>query len=366
MKVKTHVLSRGSRVFRKSIGFFLIAFLGLTFGGGGIVQAADEIKLTLPWIPEGEVAFMYVARDKGIWKKRGLDVSITRGYGSGEAAKTVGLGRYDFGQADFGVSIKSMGQGLPIVSIAMVNQRSPITIVSLKGSGIGRPKDLEGKKVGDSAHSGSNVLWPAFVKANGIKAGSVTRVMLSPGITVQALRNRDVQAIGSFYQSSAPYLWADKVPFDLLFYANNGLDIYSLTFITQEKRLKNSPDQVRNFVGGVMEGLKFSYLDPDETLEVFVKAVPESGKSDRDREITRHSLMINTALGFVEDAKKNGLGWHHPAKVGATLDVVNKYMGLKKKLTADSTYTNKFVGGVNLAADEWDKVRQSVGKYLTR
>ena len=65
MKVKTCVLSRGSSVFRKSIGFILIAFLSLTFGRGGTVQAADQIKLTLPWIPEGEVAFMYGTRAFG-------------------------------------------------------------------------------------------------------------------------------------------------------------------------------------------------------------------------------------------------------------------------------------------------------------
>ena len=45
--------------------------------------AADTINLTLPWIPEGEVAFMYAARKQGFWAKRGLEVSITRGFGSG-------------------------------------------------------------------------------------------------------------------------------------------------------------------------------------------------------------------------------------------------------------------------------------------
>jgi NitT/TauT family transport system substrate-binding protein len=259
-----------------------------------------------------------------------------------------------------------MGKGLPLVSVAMVNQRSPVVIVALKGSGITKPKDLEGKRVGDSAHSGSNVLWPALVKANGINVGSVRRVMLSPGITVQALRNKDVQAIGSFYQSSAPYLWADKIPFDLIFYANNGLDIYSLTFITHKKKLESAPGQVKGFVEGVMEGLKFSYLNPDETLEIFIKDVPESGKSKKDREITRHSLMINTALGFVDEVRKKGLGWHNPAKVAATVDKVVRYMGLKKKISADSTYTNRFAGTISLTAGQWDKVHGEVKQYLTQ
>lgn len=328
------------------------------------IASAEPIKLTLPWIPEGEVAFMYVAQKKGLWKKQGLDVAITRGFGSGEAAKTVGLGRYDFGQADFGVSIKSMSEGMPIVSVAMVNQRSPVCIVSLQGSGVQAPKDLEGKKVGDSAHSGSNVLWPAFARANGIRMNSVRRIMLNPGLTIQALVQKDIDAVGSFYQSSAPYLLADKIPHRLMLYADYGLDIYSLTFITQRERLEKSADQVRRFVAGAMEGLKSSYLNPDATLEVFVQAVPESGKTPRDKEVTRHSMWINTALGLVDDVKKGGLGWHNRRKVAFTQETVKKYMGLKKEEPAGATYTNQFVGSVKLSAEEWAKAQGGAKPYL--
>src|SRR5205823_9118375 len=80
-------------------------------------SAADAVNLTLPWIPEGEVAFMYAARNQGFWAQRGLEVTITRGFGSGEAAKNVGLKRYEYGQADIGAMIKTSASGLPLVSI---------------------------------------------------------------------------------------------------------------------------------------------------------------------------------------------------------------------------------------------------------
>ena len=337
----------------------------VTFGDPRTARGAESIALTLPWIPEGEVAFMYVAQAKGFWKKRGLDVSITRGYGSGEASKTVGLGQYHYGQADAGVMIKAAGEGLPLISIAMVNQRSPVCIVSRKESNIQKPKDLEGKRVGDSAQSGSNVLWPAFARANGIDLNSIKRVIVSPDLTIQALRKGDIDAVGSFYQSSAPYLWADKVPFNIMLYADHGLDIYSLTFITQQDRARKSSDQVRRFVEGAMEGLKFSYLNPTETLDVFVEAVPESGKTPRDREISMHSMWINTALGMGDDVAQRGLGWHNREKMAATLDVVNKYMGLKKTVPVETLFTNDFAGTVKLSAAEWKSVRERAKTYLT-
>ena len=327
-------------------------------------KAAESIKLTLPWLPEGEVAFMYAARKQGFWKDRGLDVSISRGFGSSNASKTVGLGRYDFGQADIAAMLKGASAGLPLVSIGMVNQRSPICIVTLEDSGIRAPKDLEGHKLGGSPGGGSRNLWPAFAKANNIDTSKVNITNLQPGLNIQALINKDVDAVGTFYQSSAPYLWADKVPFRIIFFAQNGLNIYSLTFITQRDRVEKSTQQVKGFIEGVMEGLKFSYLNPDQTLEDFVEAVPESGKTARDREITKHSLLINTALGMADEVVENGLGWHSPDKVKYTLDTVDSFLNFKQKPSIGDIYTNDFVGNVKLTADEWKRVRESAKRYL--
>jgi NitT/TauT family transport system substrate-binding protein len=327
-------------------------------------NAADAITLTLPWIPEGEVAFMYAAQKQGFWAKRGLDVTITRGFGSGEASKNVGLGRYDFGQADIGAMINVSSSPLPLISIGMVSQKSPVCIITLKGSGITKPKDLEGKRLGGAPAGATNQLWPAFARINGIDVSKVQLVSLQPGVDIQALTNKNVDAVATLYQSSAPYLWADNVPFETIFFAANGLDIFSLTFITQPATLKKSDKRVGAFVEGVMEGLKFSYLNPEKTLDDFVAAIPESGKTERDRTITRHSLFINTATGLTEDVRKNGLGWHDPAKMEYTLTTVNTFLKLQAMPNVASIYTNDFVGSVRMTDDEWARARELAKNYL--
>ena len=327
-------------------------------------NAAESIKLTLPWIPEGEVAFMYAAQKRGFWAKRDLDVTITRGFGSGEASKNVGLGRYDFGQADIGAMINAASSGLPLVSIAMVSQKSPVCIIALKGSGITRPKDLEGKRLGGAPAGATNNLWPAFARINGIDMGKVQLIAVQPGLDIQALTSRNIDAAATLYQSSAPYLWADKIEFETVFFAANGLDIYSLTFLTQPANVRKSAKQVGAFVEGVMEGLRFSYLEPDKTLEDFVAAVPEAGKTDRDRAITKHSLLINNATGLVEDVRKSGLGWHDPAKVEYTLKTVNTFLKLPTMPAVSSIYTNDFVGNVRMTDEEWGRARELAKNYL--
>lgn len=326
---------------------------------------AEDIRLTLPWIPEGEVAFMYVAQKRGFWANRGLNVSITRGHGSGEAAKTVGLGQYDFGQADMGVMMNSVGKGLKLVSIGVVNHKSPLCIVSRRELGIKSPRDLEGKKLGQAPGSGDAVLWPAFAAINKIDVKKVTIVNVAGDVLTQSFLNKSVDAFGSFYQSSAPYLWADKVDFNIMLYSDHGMDLYGLTFMTQPDRINRKQEQARQFVEGVMEGLKFSYLHPEESLDIFLSSVPETGKSPRDREIAGHSLAINTALGLVDYVQQNGLGWHKQEIVANTQNTVVKYMGLKKAAPVNSLYANDFVGKIKLTKEEWTQTREKVKRYLT-
>ena len=46
-----------------------------------IAQGTTSIKMTLPWLPQGAQLFPFVARNRGFWQRRGLNVEIARGFG---------------------------------------------------------------------------------------------------------------------------------------------------------------------------------------------------------------------------------------------------------------------------------------------
>src|ERR1700720_862045 len=54
-----------------------------------IAQGATSIKMTLPWLPQGAQLFPFVARNRGFWQRRGLNVEIARGFGSAAAIQTI-------------------------------------------------------------------------------------------------------------------------------------------------------------------------------------------------------------------------------------------------------------------------------------
>ena len=48
------------------------------------VDAADKVRFQTDWLPSGEHAMYYGGWQKGIFAEEGIDVTITRGYGSGD------------------------------------------------------------------------------------------------------------------------------------------------------------------------------------------------------------------------------------------------------------------------------------------
>src|SRR5258708_15592842 len=99
-----------------------IAGTGSAFGvcAPAIVRAATPIKLTLPWLPLGTYSFTFAAKKLAYWEKRGLDVTIDRGFCSTQGCVPVDQSPYDFGLLDMAVQAGCVGRGLELVAIAGV------------------------------------------------------------------------------------------------------------------------------------------------------------------------------------------------------------------------------------------------------
>jgi NitT/TauT family transport system substrate-binding protein len=329
-------------------------------------RAATKVKFTLPWIPHGGYTHIFVAKKLGFWEKRGLDVQIDRGFGSGEVCKTLGLGQYDFGEIDLAVMINCAAKGMDLLAIGNVSPRSPVGIFWQPKSGIQKPKDLEGKKVGFTVGSGDFQLWPAFVKATGIDDGKVQKVFMNAEALVKGFIEGQVDAVGNFYASIAPNLWSQGLEIDFVLYEEFGVKMYSLVFATRGPVAKEQPDLCAKFMEGAMEGLAYVYTNPEPSLEIHLDMVKEYKGSPTNREVVKHGQGIMTAMGIVPEVEQHGLGWMDPEMVKRTRDTVMTYMGATNAPPAEQIATNNFVGKVRLTPAEWAKVKDSVKRYLPK
>ena len=114
--------------------------------------AQTPIKFQLDWRFEGPAALFLASSAKGYYKAAGLDVSIDAGSGSGAAVTRVASGAYDMGFADMAALMEFHANNPDAankpVGVMMVYNNTPAAVLALKKSGINKPADLNGKKLG--------------------------------------------------------------------------------------------------------------------------------------------------------------------------------------------------------------------------
>jgi NitT/TauT family transport system substrate-binding protein len=330
-----------------------------------VARAATPIKFTLPWLPLGPYSFTFVAKAMGFWEKRGLDVTIDRGFGSGRVCVPVDQGQYDFGLVDLAVMMTCAGRGLDLVAVAGIWPVSPVGIFSLKEYNIVKPKDLEGQTVGFDVGSGDFQLWPAFVKATGIDERKVKKVTMDGPALNTALVDRQVKAIGNFFSSLAPTLWAQGLEMNSILYVDYGINMLSISVACKRATIERRPEICKNFVEGLMEGLRYVYLNPERSVALHLESVKEfKGGSVTNEKVIEYGQACGTAQGMVPAFKQHGLGYMEPSLVEQTAQSVVTYMGVKTLPKTASMFTNKFVGTVRLTDSEWKSTEERSRKYL--
>ena len=337
----------------------------LGFAMPSIGRAATPIKITLPWLPLGTYSYVFVAKEMGFFANHGLDVTIDRGFGSGKVCVPVDQGQYDFGLTDLSVMMTCVGRGLDLVAIAGIWPRSPIGIFSLKENNITKPKDLEGQTVAFDVGSGDFQLWPAFVKATGIDDSKVKKVTMDGAALIKSLVEKQVKAEGNFFGSIAPSVWAQGQELNTIFYEDYGVKSFSIGVTCKRTTIEKRPEVCQGFVDGLLEGLKYVYLNPEKSVELHMKSVKElQGGSPLNQKVIEYGQAVGTALGAVESFKRNGLGYMDPALIATTVNTVKTYMDAKNVPELDKLYTNQFVGRVKLTEAEWQPVEIRSEKYI--
>ena len=147
----------------------------------------------------------------------------------------------------------------------MVYNRPPFSIVTRKSRGVGKPKDLEGKKLGAPAADTAFAQWKIFTQANGIDAAKVDVENVGFPVREPMLAAGEVDAITGFSFSSYINLKDRGVPVDdivVLLMADYGVNLYGNAIIVSQKFAADHPDAVRGFLRAFIKGLKDTIKDP--------------------------------------------------------------------------------------------------------
>ncbi|HLA19851.1 MAG TPA: ABC transporter substrate-binding protein [Pseudolabrys sp.] len=301
----------------------------------GAMAADTSIKFSLDFRIEGPSAPFLLPLDKGYYKAEGLDVSIDTASGSLAPIANVASGTYDMGFGDINALIKfrDANPGTPIKAVFMLYNKPPFAIIGRKSRGIGKPTDLEGKKLGAPAADSAYAQWPIFVQANGIDAGKVMIENVSVPVREPMLAAGQVDAITGFSFSSFIDLKDKGVPLDdivVLLMADYGVNLYGNAIIVNPKFAAEHPDAVKGFLRAFLKGLKETVRRPASAVDSVLK---RNDQARKEVELERLTMAIRDNI-VTPEVKANGYGAIDSARLARAIDQIGltyRFKGEKPK-----------------------------------
>ncbi|WP_029558099.1 ABC transporter substrate-binding protein [Xanthobacter sp. 91] len=306
--------------------------------------AETDVKFALDWKFEGPSAPYFVALDKGYYKAEGLNVTIDSGPGSVAGIARVAAGTYPIGFFDINSLMKFRDQNpdKKVTAVQMVYDEPPFAIVSLKKTGITKPKDLEGKILGAPAPDGAFAQWKAFVKENGIDAEKVKIENIGFPVREPMLADGKVDAITGFSFSSFFNLRQKGVPADdiaVMLMSKHGLVLYGNAIMVNPDFAKAHPEVVKGFVKATIKGIIDTAKDPKSAIKSVMK---RNETADEAIELARLEMALKDNI-VTDWVKANGTGDVDPARLAKSIDQVGVTYEFKAKPTAADIFTSEFL-----------------------
>ena len=299
----------------------------------GSAHAQTPIKFQLDWRFEGPAALFLQPAAKGYFKAAGLDVTIDSGNGSGGTVTRVASGTYDMGFADMAALMEFHANNPDApnkpVAVMMVYNNTPAAVLALKKSGITKPADLSGKKLGAPVFDAGRKAFPIFQKANAVS--NVAWTSMDPPLRETMLVRGDIDAITGFSFTSLLNLEARGVKAEdvvILPYADNGVKLYGNVVIASPKLIKENPAAVKAFLAAFAKGAKEVMANPAASIET-VKA--RDGIINVPLETRRLQLAIDSVVAS-PDARKEGFGQVNPGRLSLMASQVSDAYATKTRI----------------------------------
>jgi len=307
-------------------------------------QAQTPIKFQLDWRFEGPAALFLQSAAKGYYKQAGLDVTIDAGNGSGGTVTRVASGVYDMGFADVAALMEFHANNPDApnkpVAVMMVYNNTPAAVLALKKSGIAKPADLTGKKLGAPVFDAGRKGFPIFQKANSV--GNVAWTSMDPPLRETMLVRGDIDAITGFSFTSLLNLEARGVKTQdvvILPFAEHGVKLYGNAIVATPKLIAENPAAIKAFLSAFTKGAKEVMANPAATIDT-VKA--RDGIINVPMETRRLQLAIDSVVAS-PDARREGFGQAEPGRLALMASQVSDAYGTKTRVDASKIWNGAFL-----------------------
>lgn len=314
--------------------------------GRGAQAQSRPCRFTLDWAITGSTAFAQVAERGGYFREEGVDIRLSRGFGSGRVPVDIGGGAYDIGFGDFSSMARFAAENpsVGMICVLMVFDGLPLVAVTRADGPIRTPKDLEGKRIAAPDGDAGRQIFPVFAEAAGFDAAKVQWISVTPQLREPMLLRGQADAITGFVSSTVISLKGLGMPESqqrIMRYRDYGVPLYSNCVMTTRAYAEANPAVVRGVVRAIARGVQGMVSDP-AAAAVAVKATEPLVDQALEEERAR---LVNAEMIMTDHVKQHGLSSVDPARMARSLDVLEKVYAFPRRPSLDELYTTAYLPG---------------------
>lgn len=244
-------------------------------GGGAAAAPGRALTFMLDWFPNPDHVPLYAAMRAGYFEDAGLRVTLQVPSNADDPLKLVAVGKVDVAVNYESNVILARSQGLPVRSIGLLVSQPLTTVMFLKSSGIRRPRDLVGRRVGFAVSGLEDAMIDQILNSDGAAKSKVTLVNVGFDL-VPALLSRKVDAVvGAYRNVERVQIEMQGQPVGMFEPERYGVpSFYELVVIANDSSLARRREVLARFVGAIAHGLGLTVGNPREAFRHYVALNP--------------------------------------------------------------------------------------------
>jgi len=235
-----------------------------------VASANEKMTVLLDWFVNPDHATLVVAKEKGLFKKHGLDVELIAPADPSDPPKLVAAGK-----ADLAISYQpqlhlQVAQGLPLTRVGTLVATPLNTLLVLKDGPIKKLADLKGKKIGYSVSGVEEALLSAMLKPAGLTIKDVTLINVNFSLSPSLITGQVDAVIGAYRNFELNQMDIEGVPGRAFFVEEEGVPAYDELIVIANSQKLSDPRLVP-FMTALEEAVQFLVNHPETSWELFLK-----------------------------------------------------------------------------------------------
>jgi len=311
---------------------FLVSSCGIEESENNFV---DEVSLQMTWKHQAQFAGFYAAEENGFYEEENIKINfLQRTTLSFDVIQAVVKGNADFG-ITYGIGVlDGRSRRLPIVAVAAIFKRYPLSFISLKENGITSPIDFSGKIFRTLTPGGTSVSLDLLLGKHGLDKDDIDIRFLDVGYAIERFYSGEIDVWAGYTINESLHASQKGYEVNEIRLEDFGVDMMGDTLFVAEIVLNTNPDLVQRFVRATLRGWQWAVEHPEAAGKLALLYDPGLDSS--------HQIaMMHASIPYIQRYGKIGFMegevWQGMYRSILELGIINKPVNL------NSVYTNRFV-----------------------